>query len=70
MKTIRKPARTRRNFLASASAVVAMPAIIVRASVASDETSFAGEDLIVVSCSGNYELGSGPIDPHETSRPA
>lgn len=56
MKTTRKPALTRRSFLASASAAVAMPAIIGRASVASAETSFTGEHMIAVSWSGNHEL--------------
>lgn len=33
-----------------------MPAIIGRASLATAQTSFAGESLIVVPWSGNYEL--------------
>ena len=45
----------RRRFLKSATAAIAMPAIIGRASVASAETAFAGESLIVASWSGNYE---------------
>jgi spermidine/putrescine transport system substrate-binding protein len=47
--------QTRRSFLKSASAAVALPAIIGRASVATAETAFAGESLIAVSWSGNYE---------------
>lgn len=38
------------------TAVIAAPAIVGRASVASAENSFAGEELIVVSWSGNHEL--------------
>ena len=39
-----------------AATAIASPAIIGRASPASAQTSFAGEDLIVVSWSGNHEL--------------
>ena len=51
----RTSAINRRRFLKSATAAVAMPAIIGRASVATAQTSFAGESLIAVSWSGNYE---------------
>lgn len=49
----------RRRFLQSTAAgvgLLAMPAIIGRASLATAQTSFAGESLIVVPWSGNYEL--------------
>jgi spermidine/putrescine transport system substrate-binding protein len=49
----------RRRFLQSTAAcagLMAMPAIIGRASLATAQTSFAGENLIVVPWSGNYEL--------------
>lgn len=46
---------SRRRFLRASALVVAMPAIIGRASVASAEKSFASEELIVVPWSGNYE---------------
>lgn len=49
----------RRRFLQSTAAsagLLAMPAIIGRASLATAQTSFAGENLIVVPWSGNYEL--------------
>lgn len=48
----------RRTFIKSASlgaVALAMPAIIGRASAASAQTAFAGESLIAVSWSGNYE---------------
>lgn len=54
---------SRRDFLATAgkvavagAAVLAAPAIIGRARLASAAQAFAGESLIVVSWSGNYEL--------------
>ncbi len=50
-----KPNNSRRRFLKQVAAAVAAPAIIGRASVASAQTSFAGEGLIAVSWSGNYE---------------
>jgi spermidine/putrescine-binding protein len=55
----------RRHFLSTAAAAVAMPAIIGRASVAAAQTSFAGESLIAVSWSGNYEqvFGERIINP-------
>lgn len=46
---------SRRRFLKSGAAAIAMPAIIGRASVASAQSAFAGESLIAVSWSGNYE---------------
>ena len=46
---------SRRSFLSAAGAALAMPAIIGRASPASAQTAFAGEDLSVVAWSGNYE---------------
>ncbi|WP_313524602.1 PotD/PotF family extracellular solute-binding protein [Shinella sp.] len=46
---------SRRRFLGAGAALIAAPAIIGRASVASAEKSFAGEELIVMSWSGNYE---------------
>lgn len=49
----------RRRFLQSTAAsagLLAMPAIIGRASLATAQTSFDGENLIVVPWSGNYEL--------------
>lgn len=46
---------SRRRFLGTSAAVLAMPAIIGRASVASAKTSFTGEGLIVVPWSGGYE---------------
>ena len=49
------PSTARRQFLKQIAALVAAPAIIGRASVASAQTSFAGEGLIAVSWSGNYE---------------
>ena len=49
------PNTARRRFLTQMAAAVAAPAIIGRASVASAQTSFAGEGLIAVSWSGNYE---------------
>ncbi len=51
----RNLALNRRRFLTTATAAIAMPAIIGRASVATAQTSFAGESLIAVSWSGNYE---------------
>jgi len=51
----RPTAIDRRRFLKSATAAIALPAIIGRASVATAQTSFAGESLIAVSWSGNYE---------------
>lgn len=53
--TTRNLALNRRRFLTSATAAIAMPAIIGRASVATAQASFAGESLIAVSWSGNYE---------------
>lgn len=50
-----KSALSRRQFLGAGAFALAVPAIIGRASVASAETSFAGEELIVVPWSGNYE---------------
>lgn len=49
------PNQARRRFLKQMAASVAAPAIIGRASVATAETAFAGEGLIAVSWSGNYE---------------
>ncbi len=46
---------SRRRFLKSGAAAIAMPAIIGRASVATAQSAFAGESLIAVSWSGNYE---------------
>lgn len=46
---------SRRTFIGAAAVAVASPAIIGRASVATAATSFAGESLIVVPWSGNYE---------------
>ncbi|WP_373503604.1 PotD/PotF family extracellular solute-binding protein [Aestuariivirga sp.] len=46
----------RRGVLKLATAAVAMPAIIGRASPVSAQTAFKDESLIVVSWSGNYEL--------------
>lgn len=48
-------ALNRRSFLKSATAAIAMPAIIGRASIATAQSAFAGESLIAVSWSGNYE---------------
>ena len=45
----------RRRFLKQVAFAVAAPAIVGRASVASAQTAFAGEGLIAVSWSGNYE---------------
>lgn len=53
--TIESIPLSRRTFLGAGIAALTMPAIIGRASVASAETSFAGEELIVMSWSGNYE---------------
>jgi spermidine/putrescine transport system substrate-binding protein len=52
---LRTRALSRRGFLKGAAAVIATPAIIGRASVASAQSAFAGESLIAVSWSGNYE---------------
>ena len=52
---LRTRAFSRRGFLKGAAAVIATPAIIGRASVATAQSSFAGESLIAVSWSGNYE---------------
>lgn len=46
---------SRRSLLGAGAFALAMPAIIGRASVASAQTSFAGEGLIVVPWSGGYE---------------
>lgn len=46
---------TRRSFLHAATAAIAAPAIIGRASPASAQAAFAGEELSVVAWSGNYE---------------
>ncbi|MBL8895171.1 MAG: twin-arginine translocation signal domain-containing protein, partial [Rhizobiales bacterium] len=46
---------TRRQVL-KASAAIAAPAILGRASLSSASAAFAGEELIVVSWSGNHEL--------------
>ena len=46
---------SRRKFLGVGAALIALPAIVGRASVARAEKSFAGEELIVMSWSGNYE---------------
>lgn len=61
----------RRRFLQSTAAgvgLLAMPAIIGRASLATAQASFAGESLIVVPWSGNYELvfKETVIDPFNT----
>jgi spermidine/putrescine transport system substrate-binding protein len=55
---------SRRQIL-KAGAALAAPAIIGRASLASAQASFAGEELIVVSWSGNHELSfrSAVIEP-------
>lgn len=45
----------RRRFMTQVAFAVAAPAIIGRASVASAQSAFAGEELIAVSWSGNYE---------------
>lgn len=50
-----KLALSRRRFLKSATAAIAAPAIIGRASIVSAQSAFAGEGLIAVSWSGNYE---------------
>jgi spermidine/putrescine transport system substrate-binding protein len=54
-----------RRHLLKAGAALAAPAIIGRASLASAQASFAGEELIVVSWSGNHELSfrSAVIEP-------
>lgn len=44
------------KFALGAATVIGAPAILGRATVASAQTSFAGEGLIVVSWSGNHEL--------------
>ena len=51
---------TRRSLLTSGlmgAGILAAPALIGRAGIATAKTSFAGEGLIVVSWSGNMELG-------------
>lgn len=53
------PETTRRRFLQRAlgsGAVLAAPAIIGRAAIATAQEAFAGEQLIVVAWSGNFEL--------------
>lgn len=56
MKSIEgRNALSRRRFLRASALVLAMPAIVGRASVASAQKSFKGEELIVVPWSGNYE---------------
>jgi spermidine/putrescine transport system substrate-binding protein len=46
---------SRRAFLGSASVVLAAPALLGRANVASAQQAFAGEELAVTTWSGNYE---------------
>lgn len=54
-KTIERVPFSRRKFLGFGAGLIALPAIVGRASVASAERSFSGEELIVMSWSGNYE---------------
>ena len=54
-KTISRLNNSRRTFLKRAGLMVAMPAIIGRASVTTARAAFEGESLIAVSWSGNYE---------------
>jgi spermidine/putrescine transport system substrate-binding protein len=54
-KTISGLNNSRRKFLKRAGLMVAMPAIIGRASVTTARAAFEGESLIAVSWSGNYE---------------
>jgi spermidine/putrescine transport system substrate-binding protein len=54
-KTISGLNNSRRKFLKRAGLMIAMPAIVGRASVTTARAAFEGESLIAVSWSGNYE---------------
>lgn len=54
-KLTRGGALSRRTFLASASAILAAPAVIGRANPSLAQDAFSGEELAVTTWSGNYE---------------